>query len=65
MTFTWVGNVGHLSDEDIIAIAEDMRAKGLDLTQLDVVKHLGRIDPEGTLNISSQGFLKRAKGLEI
>ena len=27
--FTWIGNVEHVSDEDITAIVADMRAKGL------------------------------------
>ena len=61
MTFTWTGNVGKLSDEDIAEIVADMRASRLELTLADVIKHLGRIDPEGTLNISADEFLKRAK----
>ena len=64
MTFTWTGNRGTVADEDIAAIVVDMRTAGLSLTWLNVAEYLGRIDPEGTLNISAVDFLERAKGLE-
>jgi len=59
MTFIWVGNIGKLADEDIIAIVADMR---YDET---IEEHLHRIDPEGTLNIGAPEFLERAKGLGL
>ena len=64
MTFTWTGNIGKLSDEDIIAIVADMRDEGFVIYDVTVGEHLARIDPEGTLNISAVDFLERAKGLE-
>ena len=64
MTFDWTGNIGKLSDEDIIAIVADMRDEGFVIYDVTVGEHLGRIDPEGTLNISAVDFLERAKGLE-
>ena len=63
--FTWIGNVEHVSDEDITAIVADMRAKGLKLTWHGVVEHLGRIDPDGTLNIGPSVFLERARALGL
>ena len=65
MTFHWIGNVGHVSDEDITAIVADMRAKGLKLTWQGVVEHLGRIDPDGTLNISATELWERARVLRL
>ena len=61
--FTWTGNKDLISDEDITEIVADMREVKLGLVWQDVVKYLGRIDPEGTLNISATEFLERAKGL--
>jgi len=61
--FTWTGNKDLISDEDITEIVADMWASRLILTHADVVKHLGRIDPEGTLNISAAELYERAKGL--
>lgn len=65
MTFHWIGNVGHVSDEDIAAMVTAMREAGAELTRLGVAFHLGRIDPEGTLNIGVQEFLDRARGLGL
>ena len=59
MTFDWTGNIGKLSDEDIIVIVADMRH---DET---IEEHLRRIDPEGTLNISAAELYERAKGLGL
>ena len=64
MTFDWTGNIGSVTDADIAAIVADMRTAGLSLTWLNVAEYLGRIDPEGTLNISAVDFLERARGLE-
>jgi len=33
------------------------------LTLISVARYLGRIDPEGTLNITAAEFLERAEGL--
>ena len=65
MTFTWTGNVDHVTDENIAEIVADMRANKLSLTWPDVVKHLDRIDPEGTLNISATEFLERAGAMKL
>ena len=65
MTFTWIGNVGHLTDEDIIAIAEDMWDGGFTIYDVTATEHLARIDPEGTLNINAREFVKRVKGLGL
>ena len=61
MTFHWIGNIEHISDEDIAAIVADMRAAKLSLTWPDVVKCLGRIDPDGMLNISATELWERAR----
>ena len=46
-------------------IVADMRAKGLKLTWQGVVEHLGRIDPDGTLNISATELWERARVLRL
>jgi len=65
--FTWIGNVGYVSDENIAEIVADMRDEGFLLTWQGVVEHLGTIDPEGTLNISATELWERARvlGLEV
>ena len=63
--FTWIGNVEHVSDENIAEIIADMRAKGLSLTWQSAVEHLGTIDPEGTLNISATELWERARVLRL
>ena len=65
MTFTWTGNRGTITDEDITAIVADMKSGGLELTWLGVADYLGNRDPEGTLNINAAEFLERAKGLGL
>ncbi len=61
MTFTWIGNVEHVSDENIAEIVADMKMAKRNLTWQGVVEHLGTIDPEGTLNISATELWERAR----
>jgi len=65
MAFAWIGNIGHLADEDIAAIVADMRAEGLEVTWEDAAQHLVDIDPDGTLNISATELVERAGGLGL